>query len=105
MLEAGDLVSPGRSSEEELPVVVVVVVVMGCRETGEVVLEEGETGDMGETGEMGVEERWRRERVRLRLRRDFISREGIVLAALSVVTKNGDLRSTRKLQFEAGPNR
>ena len=87
MLEAGDLVSPGRSSEEELPVVVVVVVVvaMGWRETGEVVeLEEGETG---ETGEMGVEERWRRERVRLRLRRDFISREGIVLAALSVVTK------------------
>ena len=79
--------SPGRSSEEELPVVVVVVVVvaMGWRETGEVVeLEEGETG---ETGEMGVEERWRRERVRLRLRRDFISREGIVLAALSVVTK------------------
>ena len=87
MLEAGDLVSPGRSSEEELPVVVVVVVVvaMGWRETGEVVeLEEGETE---ETGEMGVEERWRRERVRLRLRRDFISREGIVLAALSVVTK------------------
>lgn len=81
MLEAGDLVSPGRSSEEEPPVVVVVVVavvvvVMAWREAD---------GEVGEEGETGVEERWRRERVRLR--RDFISRDGIVLVAWFVVMK------------------
>jgi hypothetical protein len=35
-------------------------------------------GDEGSSfGEVGVEERWRRDRVFLRLRRDFISREGM----------------------------
>jgi len=92
MLEAGDLVSPGRSSEEELPVVVVVVVVvvvlMGWRDV------DGEVGEVGEEGETGVEERWRRERVRLRLRRDFISSDGIVLVAWSVVMKRKEKGSS-----------
>jgi hypothetical protein len=67
VLDAGDL--SFLSSEEELfgPVVVAVMVLRGWREVGVVVVK----------GEGDVEERWRRERVLLRLRRDFISREGI----------------------------
>jgi hypothetical protein len=34
-------------------------------------------GEESLAGDVGVEERWRRDRVLLRLRRDFISREGI----------------------------
>ena len=67
-----------RSSEEEElgPVVVVIVVVVVARgyRSG-FVFDEGRSS----RGEVGVEERWRRERVRLRLRRDFISSEGIVI--------------------------
>jgi hypothetical protein len=73
MLEAGDLLWWGRSSEEELlGPVVVVVVLRGCRVSFGL-------GDEGlSMGELGVEDRWRRERVLLlRLRRDFISSEGI----------------------------
>ncbi len=63
----------GRSSEEEELGPVVVVVVRGYR--GGFVFDAGGSS----RGEVGVEERWRRERVRLRLRRDFISSEGIVI--------------------------
>jgi hypothetical protein len=66
-----------RSSDEELPVVVVVVVliVVGCRAVA--VLFLGSVGDTGEVGEWAVEERWRRERPRLRFRAGLSSMDGI----------------------------
>jgi hypothetical protein len=73
ILEAGDLLCRGRSSEEELLGPVVVVVVLRGRRVSFGFSDEGLS-----MGEDGVEDRWRRERARLlRLRRDFISREGM----------------------------
>ena len=67
ILEAG-LVCPRRSSEEEL---LGPVVVRGCKVGFSV------DGEELSAGEVGVEERWSRDCVLLRLRRDFISRVGI----------------------------
>lgn len=68
ILDAGDLTCRGRSSEEEL-LGPVVVLISGLHEGGE-------SGPL--EGELGVDERWRRERVLLlRLRKEFISIEGI----------------------------
>jgi hypothetical protein len=101
MLEAG-LLCPRRSSEEEL---LGPVVVRGCKVGFSA---EGESS----VGDVGVEERWSRDRVLLRLRRDFISREGIwacqdmvvdVMGVddgwLSAVKLTGD-QFTRKLRLE-----
>jgi hypothetical protein len=84
------LLWPRRSSEEEL----LGPVVRGCR-VGFSVGDEGWS-----VGVEGVEERWRRDCVLLRLRRDFISREGMCVSGHGFIDVGDSALMRCWLQFE-----